>query len=119
VPIRILLAQLDRLTRDILERLLDQPDTLVVGHVEDGVEVLLVTGRTQADVVILGAQEAGLPGLASHLLAEYPHLKILAVAPDARRALLYELRPHVVPIGEVSPERLLQVIRAAVRSEVP
>jgi DNA-binding NarL/FixJ family response regulator len=116
--IRVLLANLPLILAGLVERVLDQADLEVVGVVSDHVEVLVATGRTRADVVVLGIEEAALPGPASHLLEEYPHAKVLAVTPDGRRAFLYELRPHLVPLGEASPARLLDAIRNAVNAEV-
>jgi hypothetical protein len=55
---------------------------------KEAVPAPLVVGRTQADMVIFGVPEMGLPGPATHLLAKYPHLKILTVAPHVRRELL-------------------------------
>jgi DNA-binding NarL/FixJ family response regulator len=118
VRIRVLLANLPRMLAGVLEEVLDQADLEVVGVVTDHVEILLATGRTATDVVVLGIEEAELPGPARRLLDEYPHVKVLAISPDGRRAFLYELRPHIIPLGEASPDRLLGAIRAAVRAEV-
>jgi DNA-binding NarL/FixJ family response regulator len=118
-PIRILLAQLQGMLRDVVLQLLDgQADMTVVDDVDDPIDTLLAAGRTHADVVVLGMEDDELPGVASHLLDEYPHLKVLAITPDGRRAFLYELRPELVALGEASPDLLLQAIRAAFRSEV-
>ena len=118
-PIRILLAQLQGMLRDVVLQLLDgQADMTVVGDMEDPIDTLLAAERTHADVVVLGMEDDELPGVASHLLDEYPYLKVLAVTPDGRRAFLYELRPELVALGEASPDVLLQAIRTAFRSEV-
>jgi DNA-binding NarL/FixJ family response regulator len=118
-PIRILLSQLQGMLRDVVLQLLDgQADMTVVDDVDDPIDTLLAAGRTHADVVVLGMEEDELPGVASHLLDEYPHLKVLAVTPDGRRAFLYELRPELIALGEASPDVLLQAIRAAFRAEV-
>jgi DNA-binding NarL/FixJ family response regulator len=116
--IRVLLANLPSMLAGVVEQVLDQADLEVVGVVSDHVEVLLTTGRTRADVVVLGIDEATLPGPSKRLLEEHPHVKVLAVTPDGRRAFLYELRPHLVPLGEASPDRLLEAIRTAAHAEV-
>jgi DNA-binding NarL/FixJ family response regulator len=116
--IRVLLANLPSMLAGVVEQVLDQSDLEVVGVVSDHVEVLLTTGRTRADVVVLGIDEATLPGPGKRLLEEHPHVKVLAVTPDGRRAFLYELRPHLVPLGEASPDRLLEAIRTAAHAEV-
>ena len=95
----------------------DQADMRVVGEVSDPVAVLLAVGRTQADVVVLGMQDTELPGIASHLLDQYPHLKILAISSERRQAFRYELRPQLVSIGEMDAHDLLHTIRTVMRSE--
>lgn len=115
-PILILLLKLPSVVRDSLKEVLaDQADMQVVDELSDPVEVLLAAGRADADVIILGMEDAKLPGVASHLLDQYPHLKILAISIDGRHLFLYELRPELAPIGEMEPHRLIHAIRAALR----
>jgi DNA-binding NarL/FixJ family response regulator len=117
-PIRILLGALPAPLQGALEPILaTQADMEVVGAVTVPVEVLLAAGQTAAHVVLLGLEGRELPGIASHLLDEYPSIKVLAVAADGRRALLYELQPRLVAIGEASPATLVEAIRMAVQSE--
>jgi len=113
-PILILLLKLPSTVRDILKEILaDQADMRVVNELGDPVEVLLAVERTGADVVILGMEDGKLPGIASHLLDQYPYLKILAISIDGRQMFLYELRPELAPIGEMEPNRLVDAIRTA------
>jgi DNA-binding NarL/FixJ family response regulator len=117
-PILVLLAMLPPMVRAALKEVVaDQADMRVVGEVNDPVAVLLAVGRTQADVVVLGMQDTELPGIASHLLDQYPHLKILAISPERRQAFRYELRPQLVSIGEMDAHDLLHTIRTVMRSE--
>jgi hypothetical protein len=115
MPIRILLAQLPRALRDPLERTLSEQPDMVVTPVENHVEVLLTAGESQADVVVIGMEDTEPPGVVSHLLAEYPSLMIILVDVDDLHAFIYELRPDLMPIGEVSSAQFPNVIRAAVR----
>lgn len=113
-PILILLLKLPSTIRDALKEVLaDQADMQVVNELSDPVEVLLAVGQTGTDVVILGMEDRKLPGIASHLLDQYPHLKILAISTDGRHLFLYELRPELAPIGEMEPHRLIRAIREA------
>jgi hypothetical protein len=84
-------------------------DVAVVGDVDaaDAADVLRVM---QTDVVVIGRDEAQ---LVSGLLAIRPSLKVLAVIDDGRDAALYELRPHKRAVGELSPDRLMALVRAA------
>ncbi len=104
--------------RDVFKQVMsDQPDMEVVGELTDPMALLLAARQTQAEVVIVGLENSELPGICSHLLSEYPHIKVLGVTADGRRAFLYELRPRKVPIGEVSPLGLLDAIRTAVHTQ--
>ena len=117
--IRVLLAEMPRILRDVFKQVVaDQSDMDVVGELFDPFGLLLAAGQTRADVVILGLHNSEFPGICSHLLSEYPHIKILGVTEDGRRACLYELRPQKIPVGEVSPEGLLAAIRTAVHTQV-
>ena len=116
--IRILLTGLTIAVADALEHILNsQGDMEVIGHLDDPLEILLAATLEGADVVILGLDQEELPGIASHLLSERPGLRILAVSPDGRRAFLFELRPQVVPLGELSPEGLVDAIRTVMRAD--
>jgi DNA-binding NarL/FixJ family response regulator len=117
-PIRVLLAGPPTLQDAFGRALVEANDIEVAAAAPDPIELLLATARTRADVVVIGMKGDELPGVVSHLLAEYPHLKVLGVAQDARRAVLCELHPRLVPLGELSPGGLLEAIRAAVRAEV-
>ena len=99
--IQVLLSQLPGLLRDssIWQIFVEQVDMALVGEVNNSVDLLVAVRQTGADVVVVGMQDDRLPGVASHLLKEYPQLKILAVSSDGRSAFLYELRPQLTPIG--------------------
>jgi len=113
---RILLAELSPALRQALVPVLaDQVDVELVGDVSGAIEILLAVGETRADVVVLGMPGIELPGIAGQLLDEYPQLKVLAVNLERRRALLYELRPQLLLVGEVSADGLLQAIRSDVQ----
>jgi hypothetical protein len=85
--------------RDLVETLVAaQPDLEIVGG--------------DADVVLVGvATIAEADALTARLYAR-PHQRLLALAVDGRTAVAYELRPHVTPLGTLSPEGLLAAIRA-------
>ena len=121
-PIRILLAAMPRMLRDIVERVIrSQPDMLVVG-------VMGVVGTSDAlnsevqrlkpNVVVLGLEADTAWNACDSLLYENPHTRLLAVTDDGRGATLCELRPHRVRIGNVSPEGLVSAIRHAAGGEV-
>lgn len=115
MPIRVVLAGLPQPQRGELERDLAQDPDLTVTSASDYLEVLLAVDEAQADVVILGMPEDDLPGIITHLVEEYPRLRILTIGTGAQRVRVYELARKLVQIGEVPPGGLPEVIRAAIR----
>jgi chemotaxis response regulator CheB len=89
------------------EALNAQPDMEVV-EADPGASLLHLAGRSRPDVVIIGADD---PSIASDLVMALPRLKVLAVTGTGYDASLYELRPHKVQLGEVTPRTLVEEIR--------
>ncbi len=90
-----------------------QPDMEVVGTLERRASLAEAAADLSADVVIVGLEAAELPVMCEELIISHPQIKVLAVAGDGRGAFLYELRPQTSPLGEVSPQGLVDAIRAA------
>lgn len=115
--IRILLAEIPQTLCGVIKEIISaEPDMEIVGEVTDGIRLLLAAGEAQADVVVTGLRDSELPGICSHLLNEYPHLKVLALTTDGRTGSLYEFQLHEVPLGEISQQELLAAIRSAVHN---
>ena len=53
-----------------------------------------------------------LPGIASHLLDQYPHLRVVAVTSDGRQVLVSVMRPYVEHIAVPSPADLVRAMRS-------
>jgi DNA-binding NarL/FixJ family response regulator len=100
-------------TRQLLSR---DPDLDVVEHVDSRGELVERVRRTGADLVLLGLADGEFPPECAELLQELPRTKVLGMASEGRRAFLYELRPHVVPIGELDRRRLISVVKEAARA---
>lgn len=115
MPIRVVLAGLPQSLQDELERGLIRDTDLAVMCVGDHLEVLLAVGETHADAVILWMPEDDIPGIATHLEVEYPHLKILTIRIDAQGIRVYELALRLVQIGKVPRDALPEVLRATIR----
>ena len=112
---RILLVELPPMLRDIIaETIAMEPDMEVVAEVPDASSLMSSFERTEVGVVVVGRDD---PSLASMLLAQHPQLKILAVANHGRESSLYEMRPQREPLGEISPQRLVEEIRKAAREQ--
>jgi DNA-binding NarL/FixJ family response regulator len=109
---RILLFDMPRMLRDIvIETLAAEPDMEVAAEVATADDLLRSVERRNADVVVTRRDDSSLAAL---LLTRQPQLKVLAVADNGRESSLYEMRPQRVPLGEITPQRLVTEIRKAV-----
>jgi DNA-binding NarL/FixJ family response regulator len=113
-PVRILIAPMPKLLQQIIERTLAyQSDMIVAGQARPSESVAAAARRVRADLVILLESQEGAAGTPWQVLNENPRLKILAITSDGHSATRYELQPHQVVIDEISPERLVDAVRAA------
>ena len=94
-------------------------DMGVVGRAASLDELHDVAEETDPDVVIVGLHDAELPQACLELLLERPRLKVLGIEEQDGHVQLYELRPEQVEIGEVSPDEVVDTIRAAVFRPTP
>jgi DNA-binding NarL/FixJ family response regulator len=116
MTIRVLLAGLPRILREIVEHALaEAQDIEVVGTVEALGAVNGNLAQLQPDVLIVGLDDESDATRLDRFLYEMPRLTCLAIAGDARRAFLYELQPRAKPLGDVSPGGLVRAIRTLQR----
>ena len=87
--IRVLVARITGSLFQQMARVIEQqPDMRLVGHVQDRVELLLAAEN--ADVIVLGSPQLDPPpGISSHLLTEFPDLKILVVSTEDGGMVIY------------------------------
>jgi hypothetical protein len=110
--IRVVLAEMPRMLRDIVQNMLGGvPDVaLTTAPVRvDGLDEMLAA--LEPDVVILDEASSRGDDFAALLFA-HPRLRLVAISGDGRDAHLYELRPHRVALGALSPTALIDVVRA-------
>lgn len=96
----------------ITDTLAPQPDMDIVGEDPMAASLLDAAERSNADVVILARHGEGDGGY-DELLYGCSRLKVIEIFGEGRYGSLHELRPRRVPLGEMSPPRLVDVIRAA------
>lgn len=113
-PIRVLLSNLHGVITELLADLLvSEPTAQLVGQVDDVVEVLLKVGEG-VDVLILGAPSVRPPpAICSHLLMEYPDLRVIVVTTMGEEAMLYWFGLRQRRLRAVSPSALRACIRRA------
>jgi hypothetical protein len=86
--IRILLGLPADMRVELRRSLAGADDVLVVGEAMGSIEILQATGHLRPDEVVLPMSDDDVPGVATHLLSEYPDVKprqIVVVAPLAPR----------------------------------
>ena len=69
--------------REVLHYLVTNAGMEVVGESSDSLDLLCSIDRLRPEVVFLWASDAlKEPGIVSHLLQEFPHLKVIVVSPN-------------------------------------
>ena len=118
MPVRIVVvgmpALLREMTRDVIAA---QPWATVVAEYDSPVPLADAVRSTGANLVLVG-DGPGVEDQATALLTSARSVGIFAISDDGRESVLYELRPNKEPLGEVSAERLVDAIRAAVSPPV-
>jgi len=115
--IRILLIDMPRMLREIVgETVSAQPDMEVVAEHTYHASMLSAAITSRAQAVVVGSDGDEVEGLCERLALQRPDLSVLAVSADGRQTVVHELRPHRVPLGELSPQQLVDAIRDAVHA---
>jgi hypothetical protein len=113
-PIRVLVANIRGVQFQLIEELIEQqPDMRIVRQVQGQIELLVAIGEG-IDVLLLGALRVHpIPGICTHILSEFPELKILVLTSAGSMAMVYwrGLRRH--QIRTVSMVTLPMSIRSA------
>jgi hypothetical protein len=108
---RLMLLGMPAMLRQLLVRIVAQvPDIEIVAEWPDDDLRSPRALETLADFVVVDSDRAPMEDVAALLLARC-RSKVLGLSSDGRRAFLHELRPHRVPLGELSPAALVDVIR--------
>ena len=95
----------------VRETLGREPDLEVVGEHEAGADVREAVARDRADFVIVGSGRAA-DAYVRSVVGGRCCVRALELRADGTEGVLYELRPHRVSLGEISPDTLLRTIRA-------
>lgn len=116
--IKILMIDIPDEIHDALKELIQSQSNMeVVGEAFDPINLLLTINDTQADVVIMGVTQVDrVPGICTHLLAEYPDLLILTLSTQQHKAFLYQRSITRDEILDTSPETLITRISEAYSS---
>jgi chemotaxis response regulator CheB len=109
---RIVLVDMPPLLREIVrDTLAREPDLDVVAEHESDVDVRSAVGETDVDFLIVGAEATTARMGVASVVGAQRGIRAIEVQSDGKESVLYELRPHRVSLGEMSPETLLRTIR--------
>lgn len=110
--IRVLLANLpERQARAIQQLIEEQTDMQLLGHARDNWELIQQPGGA-ADVIILGAPAVSpMPGICTHLFAEWPAVRFLVIDPTGARVMQYWLDVQQMEAPSAAGSHLLSAIR--------
>jgi chemotaxis response regulator CheB len=110
---RILLDGMPQMLRTIIMDIVSgDPQCEIVAERVDEANLPAQLSQTPADVIILAVKELEeIPKRFTSLLVRHPATRIIAITSGGNRGLLYDLRPHLTQIDEMSPAALLSAIR--------
>ena len=111
--INVVFVGVTGMVSDIVRGILDEPDISVTADLPLEPDVADRVVDADADVVILATAEPDVSPTVCELLMRQPETKVLTIRDDGRTSSLYELRPHEIELGQVSPETLLEAVRTA------
>ncbi len=112
--IRVLVANRPRLMRElVIATISDQPDIEVLGEIKEDSEISHVVAESHPDFVIIALDRVDeRPAICDDLLAQYPQMKILALAPERNSSIFFwsiiDIRSAQI---ESSEEGILNAIR--------
>lgn len=112
-PVRVVLADMSRLTRELISRILEaEPEVQLVGELTAvTLPLRQLIEKADADVLIVGAGAPGLAAECRELLDQHARLRVLVVSADGDEARLHGVRPYELGAKEFSPDFLLDVVR--------
>ena len=104
---------------DIIRNIVtSQPDLEFAGEAEGVARLARIVKQSHIDVLVIDA--AAVQGASGYkdLLYQRPRMSIVAIDANARGAQIFDLRPHVAHLGEISPTTLVAALRRRPQSEL-
>jgi hypothetical protein len=112
LSIPVLLTEMSRVQAEIVKRIVEEAGDIECLECTDAAQLDEAITDTRAQVVVAGTRPDG-GAVYDALLYRHPRLRVVAIAPDARAAIVHELRPHQSLIADLSAGELVATIRAA------
>lgn len=116
-PLRIAIAALPQLLRDIVATALSsEPDMVLVGEASGSDELSGLVESSRPDLAIVACERSEVERLGR--VVNGSPVTLLAIVDGGRHGALYELRPAEVDLGELSPSLLVDAIREVAQRSV-
>ena len=113
-PFRILLASMPGMLMEMIARIIaSEPDFLIVGEIAVCSDLTSAMRNCRADLLIVGESSLAEAEITAALSSSYP-AKIITITENGHCATLNELRRHRKTLVDVSADRLIASIRAAI-----
>ena len=111
--IKMMLASRPQMLSNVIRNMIDhQRDMIMVGKVIDPIKLLFAIRKTPVDLVIVTPLKAnGEPKICSHLLVEYPSLKVFTLSAKGEAAYLYQSGAPKLRIDDPCGQSILEAIR--------
>jgi DNA-binding NarL/FixJ family response regulator len=117
VRTRIAFVDMPRMLREIVDEAFSKRrDVHMVDETRDGGGLVGAVDRSEAALVIVSSEAVG-PAEVCRLLADRPRVRVFAIADGGRDGCLYEQRPNLMLVDELSPSSLVQAVLDNVHSE--
>jgi hypothetical protein len=110
VELRVLVMGLDGLVGEMIRAAVEARPGLVLVRAPDTSDVYAAIGATQPDAIVVGTGDAGLGPWWMAGLRARPGMRVVALDALRGTGVLYEMRPHAVPLGDVSPADIVTAI---------
>jgi hypothetical protein len=108
---RVVIQNTPAMLRDIVQNVLaTQPDIVLLQALPPAVP-LSRWRQSEPDVVVAFTHDINDGTSIADCLNRWPRARILMIEITGREVVLHELRPHATPLGALSPEQLVSVIR--------
>jgi hypothetical protein len=110
--IRVMVIGLGGVVGEMIEAAVEAEQRLALVRCEAGADPAGAISEARPHVVVVEASDYGIPPSWLRVLARCPGLRVLAVDPERGTGVQYEMRPHAVPLGDVSPADIVALIQS-------
>lgn len=116
VPTRIAFVDMPRMLREIVDEAFSKRrDVHMIDETRDSGGLVGAVDRSDASLVIVSSESVG-PAEVCRLLTDRPRVRVFAIADGGRDGCLYEQRPNLLLVDELSPANLVETVLDGTRA---